>query len=86
MNKFDMSWQQLQHIPHVFMSDLESSVQKASESLEEKRKQALEYLGSDHVLHPNYQERARHSPFREHWQPNRYLFDVEIKASAAGRI
>lgn len=86
MNKYDQGWKQLKDHCAVTMSELADHTCKAARSLEEKRRQALEYLGSDHVLHPEYQGRARHSPLKDIWEPHRALFDVQIKASIAGRI
>ena len=46
---------------------------------------AKEYLGSDYVLHPNYQPRIRHVD-KDTNSDCRVLFDVQLKAKLAGRI
>lgn len=56
------------------------------DSLADKRRAALEYLGSNHVLHPAYQPRERHSNMATLWYPQRSLREVETEARKANRI
>lgn len=50
-----------------------------------KLARAKDYLGSDWVLHQDYQSRVRHSD-NDANSPNRVLYDVELRAKVAGRI
>lgn len=68
--RYDMSWRQLKDI----------------DPMAYKLARAKQFLGSDWVLHPEYQFRARHSPDTEVWHPNRVLADIELKAKIVGRI
>lgn len=79
---FNKSWKDLKNATPVFMSELEDRACRAAQSLEDKRRKALEYLDASYVLHPNYQGCARHSPHSS----DRVLVDVQIRAQVAGRI
>jgi hypothetical protein len=83
LNRFNMSWKQLKDTTPVIRTE----IQELAIRLEEKRKKALEYLGADHVLHPNYQQKKRHSPLIDVWKEDGgVLFDVRHRATIAGRI
>lgn len=54
--------------------------------LDAKRAAAIAYLGENHVLHPKYQFRPRHSFSVAGWQPHSILRPVQLAAQQAGRI
>jgi hypothetical protein len=82
MTNFNRSWKDLKNATPVFMSELEELASRAAQSLEDKRRAAIEYLGATWVFHENYQSGARHSPLSS----DRVLVDVQIRAQVAGRI
>lgn len=54
--------------------------------IDAKRRQALAYLGENHMLHPNYKFRPRHAFSAAAWQPHSVLRPVQLAAQQAGRI
>lgn len=54
--------------------------------LDIKRRAAIAYLGENHVLHPNYKFRPRHSFSVAGWAPHSVLRPIQLAAQQAGRI
>ena len=54
--------------------------------LDIKRRQAIAYLGENHVLHSNYTINPRHAFSVAGWLPHSTLRPVQISAQLAGRI
>ncbi len=57
-----------------------------SNELEQKRQQAIEYLGGRPIMHPQYKYTPRHSFAVAQWQPHSVLRPVMIAAQQARRI
>lgn len=79
-----------QPLPYPCREDVAAGKEAAAnrEMLRQQAKlnRALEFLGSNWVLHPEYQMIPRHSPDVAVWHQNRTLLGIENKARSEGRI
>lgn len=54
--------------------------------IQQKRRAAIDYLGTNWTAHPEYKPVARHSTLPMEWIPNATLAPIQMQARKAGRI
>lgn len=73
------------HANHI-RQELIQATPEPIDPLASKRRQAVAYLGTRHIMHPAYQPTPRHDFSVAGWQPHSILRPVQLTAKQAGRI